>query len=145
MIALFALSLALGADAAPPPELVAYEHVRVALVTDDLALAKAALPELLSTLQSDAAAQKAAGAIGGASDLPAARLAFGELSKALIANYATVGAPDGVHVYYCPMTTTFPYWLQTESGLKNPYMGTMMPICGEGVAFKAAAKAATSP
>lgn len=143
MLALFTVALALAADpTAPSPELVAYDHVRIALTNDDLPSAKAALTELLPTVHTDPVAEKAAGALGGATDLAGARTAFGELSKALIARYATTGAPDGMHVYYCPMTSTFAYWLQPEAGLKNPYMGKAMPDCGEGVGFKAAAKAA---
>lgn len=126
-----------------PPELVAYDHVRIALTNDDLAGAKAALSGLIPTVTTNPAALGAAGALSTSVDLKTARVAFGELSKALIATYAATGVPDSVHVYYCPMTDkdTFAYWLQPTTGLKNPYMGPAMPDCGEGVGFKAAAKA----
>lgn len=142
MLALVTLASALAAEPAPP-ELVAYDHVRIALTNDDLAGAKAALPELMPTLAANPAATTAAGAFGGAADLHTARVAFGELSKALITTYAANGVPEAVHVYFCPMTDTFAYWLQPTTGLKNPYMGPKMPDCGEGVGFKAAAKAAS--
>ena len=135
------LSLALaGEPAAVSPSLEAYDRVRVALTNDDLSGAKAGVSALNATVSGDPAALAASSALASAPDLTAARAAFGDLSKALLVEYA-VAAPEELHVYFCPMTSTFPYWLQPTAGLKNPYMGTKMPDCGEGVGLKAALKA----
>jgi hypothetical protein len=42
------------------------------------------------------------------------------------------------------MAPSYPFWLQDEAGLQNPYMGTSMPMCGEGTTLTAAVKAAQS-
>lgn len=117
------------------PALDAYDRVRVALVedrVDDARREAAAItaPELLTPARALAATTDAVGA----------RLAFGELSRALVAHYAAVGAPDGLRVFRCPMTPAWPYWVQPTAGIANPYMGTSMPRCGEGTSFAAAAK-----
>ena len=81
-------------------------------------------------------ATRAARSLGAAGDLDAARSAFGELSRSLIA----VAAADrrlveGWQVLSCPMTETFPKWMQREGATDrlepaNPYMGQAMPACG---------------
>lgn len=76
-------------------------------------------------------AAAAARALGEADDLEAAREAFGEVSRFLV---ALAGADhrlaDGWQVYECPMTETFPKWMQAEGNLENPYMGPGMLSCG---------------
>lgn len=73
---------------------------------------------------------KAAKAIGEAADIKAARLAFGDLSDAVIA----AGKADGwkdvpeVKVAYCPMVKKS--WVQKESEIRNPYLGSSMLTCG---------------
>lgn len=73
----------------------------------------------------------AAGSMSRASDLAAAREAFGEVSRFLV---LLAGADprlvEGWHVFECPMTETFPKWLQPSAETENPYMGTAMPACG---------------
>ena len=74
----------------------------------------------------------AARAMGAAKDLAAARRAFGEVSRFLIA----IAAADdelraGWHVFACPMTETFPKWMQRSPQLVNPYMGKAMSTCGD--------------
>lgn len=77
-------------------------------------------------------ATAAARALGDARSLAVARRAFGEVSRALI----LLSGPDprlteGRTVYACPMTETFPRWIEPADGRKdNPYMGTAMPTCG---------------
>lgn len=69
--------------------------------------------------------------LGGAKDLAAARRAFGEMNRFLIA----LGAADprlqeGWHVFRCPMAEGFKKWIQRAPTLENPYMGEAMPTCG---------------
>ena len=118
--------------------------MRVALVADRLPEAAAAARTLAEQARpSDPALADLAAAVAAAPELPAMRLAYGEFSRTLIQRLGTTGVPKGVFVYRCPMVTTYAFWLQTTSGLANPYMGTAMPTCGEGVSFKAALAAAT--
>lgn len=78
-----------------------------------------------------AEASAAADALAEASDLEAAREAFGEVSRFLIALAAAdPRLAEGRQVYECPMTDTFPKWLQPEGDLENPYMGQGMLSCG---------------
>jgi hypothetical protein len=73
---------------------------------------------------------KAAKAVGDAADLKAARVAFGELSDAVIAAGKAEGWKDTpeVKVAYCPMAKKS--WVQKESEIRNPYYGTAMLTCG---------------
>lgn len=127
--------------------LSAYEECRELLVADSLE----GLPERASrlvrglelageALPADAShalarsleeAAVAAQSMGEARDLASARAAFGEVSRFLIA----IGAADarlaeGMHVFECPMTETFPKWMQPSEEIENPYMGASMPSCG---------------
>jgi Protein of unknown function (DUF3347) len=81
--------------------------------------------------------EKAARTIALASDLKAAREAFGPLSDAVIAAAKAEGWKDlsGLKVAYCPMAKRS--WLQKEDSIRNPYYGTAMSTCGE---FKEGAK-----
>lgn len=76
-------------------------------------------------------ARAAAGALAAAPNIAAARQAFGEVSRFLV---ALAGADrrlaEGWHVFECPMTETFPKWMQPDSQLDNPYMGPAMAACG---------------
>ena len=76
-------------------------------------------------------AAAAARALGEASDLGAARAAFSEVSRFLIALAGADRrlAPDW-HVFECLMTETFPKWMQPAAELQNPYMGPEMTTCG---------------
>lgn len=71
-------------------------------------------------------------ALGRAGDIDAMRLAYGELSKPLVA--LASAAPElrgGRHVFLCPMARGYQKWLQAEPSLKNPYFGAKMLTCGE--------------
>lgn len=126
--------------------LAAYEEARALLAKDELEglapranrlaqsldLARQALPadvEHISRWLEEAAA--AARSLGEAADLKQARQAFGEVSRFLV---ALAGADprltEGWQVFECPMTETFPKWMQPSDELENPYMGTAMPSCG---------------
>jgi Cu(I)/Ag(I) efflux system membrane fusion protein len=102
-----------------------------------IALALAATQQALSADPVSAVARclaegaDAARAMGAAKDLAAARAAFGEVSRFLL---ALAAADDelsaGWHVFECPMTETFPKWMQRSERLVNPYMGKAMSSCG---------------
>ncbi len=77
-------------------------------------------------------ATRVARSLAGAATLGEARAAFGETSRLvmLVANCdARVG--EGWHAFSCPMTETFPKWIQPADGMANPYMGRTMSTCGE--------------
>jgi Cu(I)/Ag(I) efflux system membrane fusion protein len=66
-----------------------------------------------------------------ASDLKAAREAFGALTKAVM-SYAEAtksGFGADVHEAYCPMARKS--WLQKGEKIENPYYGKSMAGCGE--------------
>lgn len=115
-----------------------YDVLRAELVEDDAAGATQAARALAVTAPVLATS---ATAVADAPDLPAKRVAFGELSRALVLGLGSAPATK-VWAYRCPMVTGYAYWLQTAPGLANPYMGQSMPACGEGVGVKAAIKAA---
>lgn len=70
--------------------------------------------------------------LAAAEDLENARIAYGQLNRALLAiASADARLTEGLHVFTCPMTTdTFPKWFQPDPTLDNPYMGAAMPGCG---------------
>ena len=73
------------------------------------------------------ALRKSTDALVGASTLPAARDAFGELSKSLVSWRKL--APQGPDVAYCPMVSH--EWLQPPaSDIENPSLGKAMAGCG---------------
>lgn len=127
--------------------LSAYEAIRSALAQDRLrdvsepaARIAASLEEaggseseLPSTRLRSVLAEGArtASAVSNAEDLAAARVGFGELSRLLLV-LANVDPrlAAGWHVYSCPMTTTFPKWIQPDGELENPFMGRGMSSCG---------------
>jgi len=106
---------------------------RAARVSRGLERARLGLPESadsgLARCLEEAAV--AADSMGRAADLEAARQAFGEVSRFLV---MLAGADprlsEGWHVFECPMTETFPKWLQPSGDIANPFMGTSMPACG---------------
>lgn len=67
-----------------------------------------------------------------AADFPAARLAFGELSRetiSLLVQKAEMA--KGQQAYTCPMAKGYKKWLQpTGEEMANPYMGKRMLKCG---------------
>ncbi|MFZ5481987.1 MAG: hypothetical protein ACOZNI_34825 [Myxococcota bacterium] len=123
--------------------LAAYERVRVALVSDSLdgvaeaareigvraRMAKAsAPPSLQATLEGLA---READALARATDLGAARTAFGETSRKVVElGAAAPELTEGRYVYVCPMRQPYGKWVQTSLTLENPYMGSSMPGCG---------------
>ena len=69
-------------------------------------------------------------------DLDAAREAFGELSRALIALLSEdPSLQEGRYVYECPMVDGYKKWVQVSEGTSNPYMGRKMLECGTEAGF----------
>jgi hypothetical protein len=83
--------------------------------------------EPLEKLASTAAAlEKIAGG-----DLAKVRAGFGEVSRALMGLLtAEPSLARGLYVFECPMTDTYRKWIQNQSEISNPYMGTGMLSCG---------------
>lgn len=141
--------------------LTAYEDARALLAADavdglapraerlarSLAMAEEALaaePQAKRYVAEAAAAARSLGAaesLDESEGLPAARQAFGEVSRFLI---ALAGADprlaEGWQVYECPMTDeVFAKWMQPRGDLENPYMGPEMLSCGGESDWTAAA------
>jgi Cu(I)/Ag(I) efflux system membrane fusion protein len=128
--------------------LVDYEEARAALARDrvaDVASAArrvaeslrqaraafgAAEPNVCSCLDEGAAAAERLAAAG---DLAAARVAFGDLSRFLIAaSGMDARLTEGRHLFTCSMTTeSFNLWIQPAAAAENPYLGTEMSTCGD--------------
>lgn len=74
---------------------------------------------------------KSAKAVENAADLKTTRLAFGDLSDAVIAAGKAELWKDvpEVKVAYCPMVKKS--WVQKEAEIRNPYYGKSMLTCGE--------------
>jgi hypothetical protein len=69
-----------------------------------------------------------------ASDLDAMRLAFGELSRPMVAlHQADEELAARYHVFECPMAKGYKRWVQPTDELENPYMGQEMLTCGSEV------------
>jgi hypothetical protein len=113
----------------------AYLQIHAQLAVDKIdgvkAPARAIAAAAAAMGKSGEAVAKAAAAMDAASDLKAAREAFGPLTDAVMAagkaeNWKDV---DGVKVAYCPMVNQS--WLQKEDQIRNPYYGSTMLACGE--------------
>ena len=104
------------------------QRIAQALAATQQALTADPESEVARCLQEGA---EAARAMGAAKDLAAARGAFGEVSRFLLALAAAdAELRAGWHVFECPMTETFPKWMQRSEQLSNPYMGKAMGTCG---------------
>jgi len=121
-----------------------YEAVRKKLAADDTSGISDAAKKIASTAteaektaSGDGKTQLAALAKAGEAlseekgDIEAVRVAFGNVSKALV----TVLAGDetlreGQHLFECPMAKGYKKWIQPSDKLENPYMGKKMLACG---------------
>jgi membrane fusion protein, copper/silver efflux system len=75
--------------------------------------------------------EEAATVLSQATEIGAAREAFGRLSDAVIAyaDSTKINPGPDVVTMYCPMVKKS--WLQKNGEVKNPYFGKAMPNCGE--------------
>lgn len=151
LLATIALVLASACSPAPrdpaPAEIALghYEQIRAALAKDDAS----PLPETARSLArtaSEAAANAptatqprfqelstAAQELSAVpnSDMSALRLAFGEVSRAVVSLIvADETLASGRYIFRCPMAQGYKKWVQTSSELENPYMGSRMLHCG---------------
>ncbi len=86
--------------------------------------------ETVAALLSDI--ERRAREVARAGDIEAARLSYGELSRAMVTLASRVPAlREGRHVFMCPMAKGYQKWLQKEPSLRNPYFGAKMLTCGE--------------
>ena len=78
--------------------------------------------------------KKFAATVAKAPDLTATRIAFYDLSVAMIETVRVFRVSDGspVFVYHCPMAMSGAGadWLQSKKGTENPYYGSQMFTCG---------------
>ncbi len=115
----------------------AYDAVRIAFAADSLSKAKQASKQVLaqaSKFSKGTLGKKiiaAAKKIRKSKGIEAARLAFGQLSKAVIAHIKSHPKhAHGVQVFSCPMAKGYKKWLQVRGKMANPYMGKKMLMCG---------------
>jgi Cu(I)/Ag(I) efflux system membrane fusion protein len=67
-----------------------------------------------------------------ARDLAVAREAYGGVERELIPVVAADARLAGERqVFSCPMTATFPKWMQRRGEKQNPYLGAAMPTCAD--------------
>jgi hypothetical protein len=134
-------SVALADDSPSRAIAAAYETTRAALADDDFSRAKdgaAALTKAAKVEPSEGHLRhhyepiaKAAGTFADAKDIEAARLVFGEISKAFIGLVAAdKHLGRGLHAFACPMAKGYKKWVQTSEKVSNPYMGKTMGQCG---------------
>jgi hypothetical protein len=136
LLTLFTVAATCGVMAAElAPALVdPYVRVQSALAADKVDTVKADAVEIgkaAETLgESATPIVAAAKMLEDASDLKAARQAFGTLSESVFAYAKASGAtmPDGVKTAYCPMVNKS--WLQKGDKIQNPYYGSEMLECG---------------
>ena len=123
------------AQAATPAAatLADYERIRALLAADEMN----GLPEAAQALAASAtrssytAVAASATKLAGASEIEAARLAFGEVSREVVTLLAQDPAlAKGQHVFECPMVKGYRKWIQPSQDMANPYMGKKMLACG---------------
>lgn len=120
----------------------AYFSIQSALASDNLALAKSTASKLdenvanaeCSTKGEDCCAEIAGAAhgIANANDIAAARSAFNDFSKVMLARVESHAPEQAVYQMYCPMAfnNKGASWLQNNDNLRNPYFGSAMLTCG---------------
>jgi hypothetical protein len=70
----------------------------------------------------------------GAAPIADVRVAWGELMRALIGQMvAEPRLQAGYFLFECPMTKTYPRWVQRSATMANPYMGQRMLMCGGAI------------
>ena len=134
------------ADSSIAPVLAEYESIRSLLANDKgdgIAAHANAIKKHAGSVAVSAAAKPhleglatAAGELASVepTDFDALRLAFGEVSKHLVAAIeAEPALGEGLHTFECPMAKGYKLWLQPNAELENPYMGQKMLRCGAEV------------
>jgi Cu(I)/Ag(I) efflux system membrane fusion protein len=89
--------------------------------------------------------ERAAARLASARSLEDARQAFADVSRILIGlALCDPRLAEGLHLFWCPMTSGFNRWVQTSPEIENPYMGTAMRSCGSALEWAPAPAAVTS-
>jgi hypothetical protein len=128
-----ALALAVACGGGRPLLLDSYLRIQTALAADRADTVKTdagAMAQAADALGGDGAPLAAAARrLQAAGDLKSARLAFIDVSNALIQyGDAHPGAvPDDLRVAYCDREL---WWVQTDGEIANPYYGSASPTCG---------------
>jgi hypothetical protein len=134
-LCLMAGAISLEASDAMKAIVGSYLEVHAQLATDKLDGVKAPATALATRAaalgEPGAVMAKAARSVADATDLKAAREAFGLLSEAVIASAKAEGWKDlgDVKLAFCPMVKRS--WLQKDEKIRNPYYGSTMLECGE--------------
>ena len=135
-LALAATAVFAEATSAEKTVFDSYLKIQASLAADSLKDVATAAAVIAKAVQTDAdkklpaAVAKQAEELGKAADISAARAAFKELSRSLIAyRKANKSVAQQYHVAYCPMADAS--WLQTNKTIANPYFGSSMLHCGE--------------
>ena len=104
----------------------------VAALVADKAAGAADLDKGVVGLTAAASTKDAAGAV--VVDIKAVRLAFGELSRGVVAVVAADPALQaGRFLFECPMARGYQRWVQSTPAMMNPYMGKRMLECGSAI------------
>lgn len=104
------------------------ERLAQSFVTARSALGNEGAPAILALVDEG---ERSSSSLAAVDDLETARVAFGEVSRSLFALAAAdPRLVEGWQSFSCPMTSTFPRWMQPAGELENPYMGQAMPGCG---------------
>ena len=116
------------------PVLTAYLAIQRTLAGDSVAGVKDRAHDIASEASRGSSFEQpvvaAAKAFERVTDLSSARVAFGQLSDAMLIAAKRSGRPldADIKVAYCPMARK--YWLQTGETIDNPYFGASMRTCG---------------
>lgn len=96
---------------------------------------KMKMDEHMAYMKVEASLKKDATIISTKKDIAAQREAFASLSKNMVDLIKAVKPADAVYLQHCPMYNDGKGadWLSKESGIKNPYYGSMMLSCGKTV------------
>jgi hypothetical protein len=135
-----AAALALTASVSEPSQplkavVASYLEIQTQLAADKFDGIKAPAAAIVTAAapmgEGGAAIVASAKSVQQASDIKAARDAFGRLSEAVIAAAKAAGWEDvdGLKLAYCPMARAS--WLQKEDRVRNPYYGSSMLECGQ--------------
>ena len=134
VLALLMVARVVTATDLPAALIDPYLHVQAALAGDKfdgVTTHAAAIEQAATALGKDGDAIVAsAKKLAAATDIAAARTAFGEVSTALTeyAEKTKSGFGADVRVAYCPMVNK--PWLTKDKSIRNPYYGAAMLTCG---------------
>lgn len=116
-----------------------YERIRALLAADEMKGVPEAAQALAASAKKSSYTAVAATAtkLAALTEIEAARVAFGEVSREVVALLAKEPAlAKGQHVFECPMAKGYRKWIQPTQDMANPYMGKKMLACGGESSWK---------